>query len=128
MLTKIVKYGSVAGLLLASMSWHSGTNYQIALDVAVYMGAIVMVQQAVRGQEYAWAAALTGIMLLLNPIVPAFTPAGNLMLLLFVVGLSPFLITFAALMDATATLRPIVSIEPPSQRTSPIPASAWAVV
>jgi hypothetical protein len=128
MLTKIVKYGSVAGLLLASMSWHSGTNYQIVLDLFVYMGAIVMVQQAVRAQEYAWAASLTGIMLLLNPIVPAFTPAGNLMLLLFLVGLSPFLITFAALMDATVTLHPNVIIEPPPQRTLPIPTSAWAVV
>jgi hypothetical protein len=39
--------------------------------------------------------------LLLNPIVPIFTPAGNLMLLVFWVGLSPMVIIFGALIDAS---------------------------
>ena len=127
MLTKIVKYGSVAVVLLASLSWHSGTNGQLLLDLALCMIAVVMVQQAVRARQYFWVSGIVGTFLLLNPVAPALTPAGNLMLLLFLVGLSPFLITFAALMDVTATLHPAVIIEPPSQRTLPIPAGAWAV-
>jgi hypothetical protein len=112
MLMKTMKCGLIAGLLLASMSWHSETNYQLLLNAAVYMSAIVMVQQAVRGQEYLWAAVLAGIVLLLNPVVPVFTPAGNLIVFLVLLALSPFVLGFAALIDATITLYPNVITEP----------------
>jgi hypothetical protein len=112
MLTKTLKYGFVAGSLLASMSWRSETNYQLLLDVVVYMSAIVMVQQAVRAQEYLWAAVLAGMVLLLNPVVPVFTPAGNLIIFLFLLALSPLVIGFGALIDATITLYPNVITEP----------------
>jgi hypothetical protein len=102
MLTKTIKCAFVAGLLLASMSWHSETNYQLLLDVVVYMSAIVMVQQAVRGQEYLWAAVLAAMVLLLNPVVPVFTPAGNLISFLFLLIFSPLVIGFAALVDANS--------------------------
>ena len=126
MLTKIVKIGSVAGLLLGSMSWHSGTNYQLLLDLAVYMSAIVMVQQAVRAQEYIWAAGLAGTALLLNPVVPAFTPAGNLLFFLFVLALLPFVISFAAWRDAIITLYPnlITDLHPRGEAIRPT--SEWA--
>jgi len=87
-------------LLLAAMSWHAGANYRLLLDLVFSVGAIVVVKQAVRAKQYLWAAGFVGMALLLNPIVPIFTPAGNLMLLLFGVGLSPIVITFAALIDA----------------------------
>lgn len=126
MLVKMIKGGALASLLLASMSWHSGTNYQILLDLVVYTSAIVMVQQAVRAGEYSWAGGLTGMVLLLNPVLPAFTPAGNLMLLLFLVGLSPFVITFGALIDANIALYPNLITEPKPQDRLLTPASAWA--
>ncbi len=106
MFTKTVKCGLVAGLLLASMSWHSGTIYQLLLDLVVCLSAVVMVQQAVRAQEYFWASTLAGIVLFLNPVIPAFTPAGNLMMFLFLVALLPLAIGFAALIDATITFYP----------------------
>jgi hypothetical protein len=117
MLTKTIKCGLVAGLLLASMSWHSGTNYQFLLDLAVCMSAIVMVQQAVRAREYFWATALAGIVLFLNPVVPAFTPAGNLIFFLFFLVLLPLAIGFAALVDATVTLYPNLIAEPYLQKS-----------
>jgi hypothetical protein len=59
--------------------------------------------------------------LLLNPMVPVFTPAGNLMLLLFLVGLSPLVMIFAALMDATVTLYPnlITDLNPRGESLRP---------
>jgi hypothetical protein len=100
LLAKTMKWDSVVGLLLAAMSWHAGGNYRLLLDLVVSVGAIVVVMQAVRATQYLWAAGFVGMALLLNPIVPIFTPAGNLMLLLFWVGLSPIVIIFAALIDA----------------------------
>jgi len=125
MLTKIMKYGFVAGLLLASMSWRSGTNYQLLLDLAVYMSAIVMVQQAVRAQEYFWAAGLAGIVLVLNPVLMAFTPAVNLMLLALLVGLSPIVIAFAAMRDAAITLYPNLITDLNPRGESIRPANQW---
>lgn len=106
LLMQTMKWGSVAGLLVAAMSWHAGPNYRLLLDLVVSVGAIVVVKHAVRAKQYVWASGFVGMALLLNPILPVFTPAGNLMLLLFLLGLTPLVLIFAALMDATVTLYP----------------------
>jgi hypothetical protein len=106
MLAQTMKWGTVVGLLVAAMSWHAGGNYRLLLDLVVSVGAIMVVKQAIRAKQYVWASGFVGMALLLNPIVPVFTPAGNLMLLLFLVGLTPLVIIFAALIDATVTLYP----------------------
>jgi hypothetical protein len=128
LLAKTLKWGSVACLLLASMSWHSGTTYQLVLDLIVYTTAIIMLQQAVRSQEYFWAAALAGMVLLLNPVVPAFTPAGDLIFFLFLLALFPLVIAFAALIDANVTLYPNVITEPYFQDELRVPKNEWAAV
>ena len=128
LLLKTMKWGSIVGLLLAAISWNAGANYRLVLDLVVLVGAIVVVRQAVRAKQYFWASGFVGMALLLNPIVPVFTPAGNLMLLLFLVGLSPIVMTFAALIDATITLYPNVITDSYSQGESVIPTNEWAVV
>lgn len=112
MLTKAMQCGSIAGLLLASMSWHSGTNFQLLLDLAVCLSAAIIVQRAVRAQEYCWATALAAIVLVLNPVVPALTPACSLILFLLLVALLPFVVGFAALVEATMTFYPNLITEP----------------
>ena len=127
LLAQTMKWGSAVGLLLLATSWHAGENYRLLLDLVVSVGAIVVVTQAVRAKQYVWASGFVGMAVILNPIVPVFTPAGNLMLLLFLVVLSPIVITFAALIDATITLYPNVITEPYSGELR-IPAGDWAVV
>ena len=128
LLVQTMKWGSILGLLLAAISWNAGPNYRLLLDLVVLVGAIVVLRQAVRAKQYLWASGFVGMALLLNPMVPVFTPAGNLMLLLFLVGLSPIVMTFAALIDATITLYPNVITDSYSQGEVPIPTSEWAVV
>ena len=128
MLAQTLKWGSVVSLLVAAMSWHAGPNYRLLLDLVVCVGAIVVVKQAVRAKQYLWASGFVGMALLLNPIVPVFTPAGNLMLLLFLAGLTPLLLICAAWIDATITLYPnlITDLHP---RAEPLlPTSEWAVL
>lgn len=121
LLARTMKWGSAVALLVAAMSWHTGGNYRVLLDLMVSVGAIVVVKQAVRARQYVWASGFVGMALLLNPFVPIFTPAGNLMLLLFLVGLTPLLLVFAALMDATITLYPnlITDLHPRSEPLMP---------
>src|SRR6266478_4730500 len=128
LLLKTMKWGSIVGLLLAAISWNAGANYRLVLDLVVLVGAIVVVRQAVRAKQYFWACGFVGTALLLNPIVPVFTPAGNLMLLLFLVPLSPVVVTFAVWIDATFILYPGGSTDLHPTTESPIPAGEWAVV
>ena len=121
LLAQTMKWGSVVGLLVAAMSWHARPNYRLRLDLVVSVGAIVVVNQAVRAEQYLWTAGPVGTALLLNPFVAVFTPAGNLMLLLFLVGVTPLVVIFAALMDATVTLYPnlITDLHTRSERLIP---------
>jgi hypothetical protein len=128
LLVKTMKWGAIVGLLLAAISWNTGPNFRLLLDLVVSVGAIVVVRQAARAKQYLWASGFVGMALLLNPIVPVFTPAGNLMLLLFLVGLSPIVMTFAALIDATITLYPNVITETHAQDELRVPTSEWAVI
>ena len=97
MFATTMKLVSIAALLLAALSWRSATNYQLLLDSAVFMGALVVAQQAVRAAHYFWTAAFVAIALLFNPVVPVPRPTGDLFLLMIFVCLAPFAFSLAAL-------------------------------
>jgi hypothetical protein len=97
MLAKIMKWVSIAALLLAAMFWRSAANYQLLLAFVVCVGAIVVVQQAVRAKKYFWAAGFVAIALLFNPIVLVFRTSGNLFLLMALVCIVTFAISLTAL-------------------------------
>ena len=97
MLTKIVKWISIAALFLAAAFWRSAANYQLLLNVVVCAGALVVLMQAVRAKEYGWAVGFIALALLFNPVVPVFKLSGELQLLLVTVCIAPFAISLAAL-------------------------------
>ena len=97
MFATIMKWVSIAALLLAAMFWPSAANYQLLLEFVVCVGAMVVVLQAVQTKKYVWAAAFVAMGLLFNPVVPAFTPSGSLLLLMVLVCIAPFAISLAAL-------------------------------
>lgn len=106
MFATIMKSVSIAALLLAAISWRSVTNYQLLLlELAVFMGALVVAQQAVRTKRYLWTAAFAAVAFLFNPVVPVPRPTGDLFLLMIFVCLAPFAISLAALKT-----QPILSI------------------
>ena len=98
-----MKWGAAVGLLLAAMSWRAGPNIWLLLNLVVAVGSIIVVKRAIRARQYLWASAFAGIVLLLNPVAPVFTLAGNFLLLLFLAGVSPILITCAAWRDAAVS-------------------------
>ena len=116
------------GLLLAATSWNSGANYRLLLNLVVLVGAIMVVRQAILVRQYYWASGFVAVALLLNPMVPVFTPAGNLMLLLCLIAVSPLILTFAALVDATLRLHPQAIPEPDLPRDPLISTVEWATV
>lgn len=97
MRTQIVKWVSIAALLLAVLFWSSASNYQLALNVVVCAAASVVAVQAVQARRYRWAAGFLAIALLFNPAVPVFRLAGVLSLALVTLSIAPFAISLTAL-------------------------------
>ena len=69
----------------------------------------------IRARQYLLACGIAGIAVLLDPIAPVFTPAGDLMLLLFLIG-------------ASVTLYPNMITEPYLHGELLIPTTEWAGV
>ncbi|MBI4459346.1 MAG: hypothetical protein HY648_04730 [Acidobacteria bacterium] len=66
MLTKIMKWFSIAVLLLA-LFWSYSAGYQLVLQFVVCAGAILAAWQAYRSAKHLWAIGFFAIALLFNP-------------------------------------------------------------
>jgi hypothetical protein len=97
MRTNIVKWVSIAALLLAAVCWRSAARYQLMLNVVVSMVAAMVVVQAVQVKQYRWATAFLAIALLFNPAVPFFPLSGGVSLVLVTFSIAPLAISFAGL-------------------------------
>ena len=95
MLTKIMKWVSIAALLLAVLRLPIG-GYQVLFEVVVCLSGLLVATQAVRAGKYLWATGFVAIAVLFNPVVP-LALARRTFLWLDVVCLMTFLISLAAL-------------------------------
>jgi hypothetical protein len=99
-LTKIMKWITMAALLTAAMLWRSAANsqfLQFLLGFVVCFGAGVVVMQALRAKKFVWAVGFAGIALLFNPLVPVLPFDGEWGRLLVLVSIVPFAVSLAAL-------------------------------
>jgi Family of unknown function (DUF6804) len=102
MFTKIMKWVSVAVLLLA-VFWRSSASFQLVLESVVCVTAILVFMQAVRTGKYLWAIGFVAIALLFNPVVPVGLPT-HLILWLDLACLGAFLTSLVMLRT-----RPVLS-------------------
>ena len=110
--TQVMKWVSIAALLLAVVFWSSATNFQPELNLVVCGAAAVVLIQAFQLKKYNWAAGFLMIALLFNPAVPVFRLAGLVGLLLVVLSIAPFAISLIALRP-----HPLLSIPSITDRT-----------
>jgi hypothetical protein len=99
-LTKIMKWITMAVLLTAAMLWRSAANSQFPqflLGFVVCLGAIVVVVQAVKAKKHIWAGGFAVIALLFNPLVPVLPFDGEWGRWLVLVSIVPFAVSLAAL-------------------------------
>jgi hypothetical protein len=100
-----MKWISSAALLIATVFWGVALDYELLLTVVVFMGAIVVLQQAVSEREYFWAAGFAAIALIFNPAAPLFQASGDWFRLTAFACTAVFAISLAALKT-----RPLLSI------------------
>ncbi len=110
MFTRIMKWVSIAALLLAVLRLPTG-SYQVLFEVVVCMSGLLAATQAVRAGKYLWATGFVAIAVLFNPVVPVAL-ARRTFLWLDLVCLLTFLISLAALKT-----QPTLSIPSITDRT-----------
>lgn len=74
MFTKLMKWISVAGLLLG-IFWGSA-DYRLVLEAVACVSAIMIFLQALRARKYAWVIVFTAIALPFNPVHPIVLSSG----------------------------------------------------
>lgn len=108
MLTKIMKWITMAALLLAAMLWRSVADSQLPqflLGFVVCFGAGVVLMQAIRSDKWVWAGGFAVIALLFNPLVPVLPFNVDWGRFLLLASIGPFAVSLAALKS-----RPLLSI------------------
>jgi hypothetical protein len=110
--TQMMKWVSIAALLVAVAFWNSAANYQAGLNLVVSVAAALVLIQAFQVRKYRWAACFLAIALLFNPAVPIVRLAGSVGFALAVLSIAPFAISLIALRP-----RPLLSIPSITDRT-----------
>lgn len=68
MVTRIIKWASIPVLLIASVFSRSAAGYELLVDLAVFLGAIILVQRAVWLRECLWATGFVVIAVVFVPL------------------------------------------------------------
>ena len=113
MFTKLMKWISVAGLLLG-VFWGSA-NYRLVLEAVVCVSAIMIFLQALKARKYALVIVFTAIALLFNPIHPIVLSSGTYHWA-ELISAAVFFVSLAALRSKKRlSLEPITSPLPSTQ-------------
>jgi hypothetical protein len=91
--TRIVKWiciGVLAGAAVFSETSFTAADsgYQISVRFVILLGALAIVLQSLRTRQYGFTALFAAVMVLFNPLLPAFDFSGKSAIL--VVSLIPF--------------------------------------
>ena len=95
MFTKIMKYVSVAGLLVGLL-WRSSEGYQLALQFVVSAGAVLVALEAFRSEKHIWAIGFGAVAVLFNPFQP-WTFSREMFLWLDLLSITTFLVSLVVL-------------------------------
>ena len=116
MFAQLMKWISIVALCLMVIGWRSAASYQLLLDVAVFMGAIVVMQQAARGKRYVWAGGFGAVAIFFNPVVPV-AHSGALLLMMVIACIAPFAISLAAVKTPTLLSMPSITDRNPGSQS-----------
>ena len=97
---QLVKILSFPVLLFASLFTTYAAQYELALNLLVCLGAVVMIQRAIGTGQYIWAAGLVAVAVV-------FSPFALLVKLFLLMGLA-FMVACVALW--TALRRPLAPV------------------
>jgi hypothetical protein len=69
MVPTIIKWVSLPMLLAASMLPRSAASYEFLADLAICLGAVFLIQRAVRLTDFVWAAGFVSTVIVFSPLL-----------------------------------------------------------
>ena len=66
---KIGKWVLVPAILMASIFSRTAARYELLVDLAICLAAVIFVQRALRVNEYFWAAGCVAIAIVFSPLL-----------------------------------------------------------
>jgi hypothetical protein len=112
MYTEVMKWVSIAALLLTLAFWGSASTYQSELSLVISAAATIVFIQAVRAKSYPWAGGFLAMALLFNPLVPVFRLSGDMSIAIVALAIAPFSMSLMSLRP-----QPLLSIPSITDRT-----------
>ena len=82
MITRWVKYLSLAAVLAVVFFWDDAQEVSLGLRILLSIGSLLVALQAYRANKYPWLAVFALFFLVFNPFVEIFTATGNSQLML----------------------------------------------
>ena len=71
MVARIAKWASIPVLLIGSVFSRYAASYELTVDLAICLGATILVLRAVWMKEYSWAAGFVSIAIVFSPLLLA---------------------------------------------------------
>ncbi len=120
---RVMKWLSVATLLLTVLFWKSAKQFWLELDLVACATAAVVVTQAFEAKKYYWVAGFFALAFLFanaltfNPVLPIFRPAGNTALSIVVFSIGPFVMALVELRPLPLMSIPSITDRNPGSRS-----------
>ena len=77
MLTRSMKYVSIATLILAAVFWGYAQPYERILGFVISTGAVLVAVQASRAKKYSWVVGFYVVAVVFNPFLPTGIFSGS---------------------------------------------------
>jgi ATP/ADP translocase len=65
---EVIRWAAIPILVTGSMFSYFARNYEFLIDMAVCLCVIILIQRAVRQNQFFWAAGLTAIVVVFSPL------------------------------------------------------------
>ena len=65
----MIKWVSIPALLIASIFSPAAASYEFQVDCVICLGALIVVQRAVRFEKYLWAVGFVSVAVVFSPLL-----------------------------------------------------------
>ena len=117
MYARVMKWFTIATLLLTVLFWRSAQDFRLELDLVVCVAAGIVMAQAYQARKYNWAAGFLTIALIFNPLAPVFRPVGGIGLSIVAFCIVPFVMSLVELRPRPIMSMPSITDRNPGSRS-----------
>jgi hypothetical protein len=114
---RVMKWFTIATLMLTVLFWESARGFRLELDLVVCVAAAIVVAQAYEAKKYVWVAGFVAMALVFNPLLPVFRSTGNIGFSIVVFSIVPFVVSLVELRPRPLMSMPSITDRTPGSRS-----------